>query len=359
MRIFVASMLAAVVLLSPVAVCLGQEDTGPVMIKINRILLAPGNKYAIYIPTFEFHMLFQREFDMLKSAVTADYDYRRQDMGFGMSHALFKYAVNPGVNVDDNLYFREVFTDSTGIWRRKQSITPFLMHKVNDDVSIGLEFKFEREWAPRRRMGARIVSTQDRSLKLFYSYRAGGRAERERRFLYVAVERSYKIFHGEFNYFLIDVLAHCSHELSRNIFYRGIMSYRGNLTPQESPIFFLGGRSNLIGYENDELWGRRTFYFQNLFEFIPFPTFGVSKKFLKIRRVSLLTQFDLGRVRGAASLKGMKRQSGDLKMGVGFGVGFNTDLPYMPSTDVHLILAVPSDDLSNVKFYAGFGGWGD
>ena len=81
----------------------------PVMIKINRIVFKPGTKYAIYVPTFEFHMFFQRSFGVFRSAVTADYDYRRQDMGFGMNHALQKYTVNPGIAVDDNLYFRKVF----------------------------------------------------------------------------------------------------------------------------------------------------------------------------------------------------------------------------------------------------------
>ena len=148
-----------------------QQDTDPVMIKINRIALSPKSKYAIYVPTFEFHMLFKKEFNVLKSSVSANYDYRRQDMGFGMSHSIIKYIVNPGVSVEDNLYFREVFSDSTGIWRRKQSISPFLLYELDDRSSVGLELKVEREWSPKRRMGTKIVSNQDRSLKLFYLYR--------------------------------------------------------------------------------------------------------------------------------------------------------------------------------------------
>ena len=75
-------------------IALAQEDTDLVMIKINRIMFVPGNKYTFYIPTFEFHMLFQKKFENFRSAVTADYDFRRKDMGFGMSHALVERFPN-------------------------------------------------------------------------------------------------------------------------------------------------------------------------------------------------------------------------------------------------------------------------
>ena len=328
------------------------------MIKINRIILLPGNKYAFYLPTFEFHMLFQKSFNALRSAVTANYDYRRQDMGFGMSHALYRYVISPGVNVDDNLYFRKVFSDSTGIWRRKQSISPFLMHELDENASIGIEFKIEREWSPKRRMGTKIISNQDRSVKLYYLYQKRGKDRWNHRIFYISLERSYKIFKGEFNYFLIETLCKYSKEVIRkNIRYKGIISYRGNLTPQQSPLFFLGGHSNLIGFENDELWGRKTVYYQNLLEFIPFPEYRFVFKGLPIRKISFLTEFDIGQVRGKARIQEMKSQTKDVKFGIGIGLGVNTDLPFMPATDVHFIIGAPSTDYSNIKYYAGFGGW--
>ena len=330
------------------------QDESPFMIKINRIVFAPGNKYTFYIPTFEFHMFFQKEFDVMKSAVTADYDFNRGDMGFGMSHALSKYAVNPGVSVDDNLFFREVFSDSTGIWRRKQAVTPFLMHNLSEESTIGMEFKIEREWSPDRRMGTKIVSTKDRSLKIYFLNRD---SEKNNSLLYVSIERSYKVFDGEFNYLLIEVLNRLTRDISKNLRYRSIFNYRGNLTDQDSPLFFIGGRSNLIGFENDELWGRTTFSWQNLMEVAPFPEFSFEYKWLKIKRISILSQCDLGRVKGSVKIPGFKTQNDDVKVGLGTGVGFNTDLPYMPSTDIHIILAVPSNDFSSVKYYAGFGGW--
>ena len=336
---------------------LSQESTELVMIKINRIVLSPGNKYAFYLPTFEFHVFFQKSFESFRSAVTADYDYRRQDMGFGMSHALLKHVVNPGVTVDDNLYFREVFSDSTGIWRRKQSITPFLLHEFSENSSAGIEFKIEREWSPKRRMGTKIISNQDRSVKLYYLYQKREENIWNHRIFFLSFERSYKIFKGEFNYFLFETLCNYSKEISDNIRYKGTFSYRGNITPQKSPLFFIGGHSNLIGFENDELWGRKAIYYKNLLELKPFPQFSFSIKNAHFRRLSFLYQLDIAQVRGSAKLKDLKPQTKDVKIGIGIGFGVNTDLPYMQATDIHFIVAAPSTDFSNIKYYAGFGGW--
>jgi len=336
-----------------------QSETEPVLFKINRIVFKPGNKYAIYIPTFEFHMFFQRSFDSITSAVTADYDYRRQDMGFGMSHALQKYVVNPGVAVDDNLYFRKVFSDSTGIWRRKQSITPFLFHELDDNTAIGIRFRIEREWSPKRRMGTKIISKQDRSVKVYYLYQKEEKNIWEDRLFFISLERSYKILKGEFNYFLLEMLFKYSEEVTKAIRYKCIFNYLGNITPQPSPLYFLGGHLNLIGYENDEFWGRRLFYVQNLVELKPFPDFSVAIKNVNFRRISLLCQVDVGQVRGAPKMFDLKPQTKDVKVGLGTGVGVNTDLPYMPETDIYFIIAAPATDFSDMKYYAGFGGWID
>ena len=338
-------------------IALAQEDTELVMIKINRIVFVPGNKYTFSIPTFEFHMLFQKKFENFRSAVTADYDFRRKDMGFGMSHALYKYVINPGINIDDNLYFREVFSDSTGIWRRKQAITPFLYHELSENHAVGLAFKFEREWSPKRKMGAKIISNPDRSVKLYYLFQKRKANILEHTFYYFSFERSYKIFKGEFNFFLFETFLKHSREINKYIRYNGKYSFHGNLTRQKSPLFFLGGHSNLIGYNNDEFWGRRVFNFQNLLEIKPFPEFSFSIKDANFRRLSLIFQIDVGQVRGASRLKDLKAQNRDFKVGVGAGFGFNTDLPYMPATDVHFILACPSSDTSDIKFYVGFGEW--
>ena len=127
---------------------LSQDETGPVKIKVKRIVFKAGNQYSVNIPNLAFHVLLQKSFDTIRSSVSADYDYRRKDMGFGMSHSLIKFVVNPGITVEDNLYFREVFNDSTGIWSRKQSISPFLIHEFNEKTTLGMNFVFEREWFP-------------------------------------------------------------------------------------------------------------------------------------------------------------------------------------------------------------------
>jgi len=335
-----------------------QDPTGPIKIKINRIVFNRGNSYALYIPSFEFHAFFQQEFNVLRSAISADYDYRRQDMGFGMTHALYKYVVTPGITIEDNLYFREVFTDSTGIWNRSQSITPFLTHMLTDNSTVGMEFKIQREWSPKRRMGAQIIYSNDRALKVYYLYRKTGKTKYDDILYYLSFERSYMLLQGDYNYLLLELLARRSVELNEYIRYKTIYSFRGNLTPQHSPLIFLGGHSNLIGYENDEFWGRKVFYLQNLIEVKPFPRFYFSIHKANFRRLSLLCQFDIGQVRGAPELEDRRPQTKELKMGIGIGLGINTDLPYMPATDLHLLIARPVDR-SNLKFYAGFGGWID
>ncbi len=353
------SIIVLLLLLLIPAVSHAQEDSSPMMIQINRILLTTGSKYSFYIPTFEFHMIFQKEFDNIRSTVSADYDYQRQDMGFGMTHSFFKYTVNPGISVDDNLYFREVFSDSTGIWRRKQSVSPFLIHSLSNNSSIGMTFKVEREWSPRRRMGTKIVSNQDRSFRLHYLYQNENEENVNSILFYAAVERSYRVLGGEFNYFLLDFLTRFSHRLSPGLRYRTLLHYRGNMTPQLSPIFFLGGRSNLIGYSNDELWGRKVFNWQNLLEMSPFPNFVLRIKKAEFRKFSILTEIDLGRVKGAENMREYKTQTDDLKLGFGGGLGFTTDMPYMSATVFHFLVSTPSDDIGSPKFYAGFGGWMD
>lgn len=334
-----------------------QSETGPVKIKINRIVYNPGNLYAIYVPSFEFHVFFQQTTRMLRSAITADYDYHRQDMGFGMSHALYRYVINPGITVEDNLYFRKVFNDSTGIWNRNQTITPFLVHQLTNNAVVGLELHFERESSPKIREGSSIIRYQDRSMKVYYLYQTSSGNPWNHKIHYISLARSYKILNGSFNYLTIELLGQYSTELNRYVRYKGILSYRGNLTPQSSPLFFLGGHTSLIGFENDEFWGRRAIYTQNLLEMKPFPDFKFSVGKAVFQRFSALFQIDIGRVGGSPMLSQFKRQDTDIKTGIGLGLGFNTDLPYMERTDIHFIVASPSNNPSNLKFYAGFGGW--
>lgn len=336
-----------------------QTALEPVKIKVNRIVFNPGNQYAVYVPSFEFHMFFQQTTNFLRSSVTADYDYRRQDMGFGMSHAFYRYVVNPGISVEDNLYFRTVFNDSTGVWNRNQTITPFLVHQLNKHSVVGMEFKFERDSSPKLDDGSSIVRYQDRSMKAYYLFqdRDGQGDSWNHHVLYASFARSYKILHGDFNYLLLEFLNQYSTELNEYIRYKNIISYRGNLTPQSSPLFFIGGHSTMIGYEQDEFWGRRAMYMQNLFEIKPWPTLSFSVGRANFRRLSVLLELDAGKVNGAPEIDGYERQKTHLRAGFGLGIGFNTDLPYMPKTDIHFITASPSDDFSDLKFYAGFGGW--
>lgn len=334
-----------------------QDEAAPVKLKVRRYIFKAGNQYSIDIPNFEFHVLLQKSFDVIRSAVTADYDYRRKDMGFGMSHSLNKFIVNPGVSIDDKLYFREIFNDSTGVWYRTQSITPFLIHQLSNNSTLVMEFNFGKEWSPKIKMGTDILSYYDYSVKVHYLYQNDRSSKWNDRLFFIAFERSYKIFKGQYNYLLLESLLKYSTEFNRYVRYKGSVSFRGNLTPQDSPLFFIGGNSTLFGYENDEFWGRRTFYSQNLFELKPFPAFAFSISKAKFKRLSLLFQIDFGQVRGASYVKDLKLQTKDLKIGIGIGFGVNTDLPFMTNTDMHFILGSPSDDVMNIKLYAGFGGW--
>jgi hypothetical protein len=334
-----------------------QTESNPVKIRVDRIVFGPGNRYAFYLPTFEFHIKYQDQFNMIRSSITADYDYHRGDMGFGMSHALYKYIINPGVSIEDNLYFRKVFNDSTGIWNRNQSVTPFLVHEIAKDSYVGMEFKFEQESSPKIREGTNIVRNYDRSIKVFYINQLKQKNLLNNNVLYFSFERSYKILKGSYNYLLLETLLQYGVELNRYIRYKNIISFRGNLTPQTSPLFFLGGLNNLIGYENDEFWGRQVTYFQNLFEVKPFPNFDFFISKGKFRRLALLMQLDAGRVRGAPNIPDIKSPDDKWKIGTGIGFGVNTDLPHMENTDLHFMFAFPSTGKKNIKFYAGFGGW--
>ena len=287
----------------------------------------------------------------------ADYDYKRKDMGFGMSHSLHKFAVNPGISVGDNLFFREIFNDTTGVWYRKQSITPFLFHELNDNSLILMEFNIEKEWSPRRRMGTDIISYYDYGLKIQYIYQNNESDKWKNSLFTLSIERSYKILKGQYNYLLLETFLTHAGKLNAYISYKGNISFRGNLTPQDSPLYFMGGNSSLIGYDNDEFWGRRVFYSQNRFEIKLFPEFNFSISKAVFRDLSLIYQIDFGQVRGSSIYRDLVPQKRDIKIGNGLGIGINTDIPYMPDTDLHFIIASPANDVSDIKFYAGFGSW--
>jgi len=71
---------------------------------------------------------------------------------------------------------------------------------------------------------------------------------------------------------------------------------------------FSGGLNTLIGYENDEFWGRQASYIQNLFEIRPFPKYEFSLSRGKFRQFSLLMQLDAGRVSGAPDIPDIRVQ---------------------------------------------------
>ena len=352
---FVAVFLLALSLSGTQAV-LAQDD-GPVKIKVRRILFKAGNQYSVNIPDLEFHVLLQKNFEVINSSITADYDFSRKDMGFGMSHAFNFFLVNPGISVDDNLFFREVFSDSTGIWSRRQSIAPFLLHEFSQNSTIAMNFIFSREWSPKTREGADIAHFYDYSMRLVYFYQTGKISDEENTTMTISAERSYRLFRGEYNYFILSFDSQFARRINQHLYYRNRLGFDGNVTPQDSPLFFVGGSNSLAGYEKDEFWGRRVFTLQNLLEVKPFPDYELNIKGVKFRQLSLLTELDLGQVRGARKVVELREQDMNFKLGLGLGFGFTTDLPYMPDTPLYFILASPYDDTNNVKFYAGFGGW--
>ena len=248
-----------------------QDPVGPLRLRVRKFVFKTGNQYSVNIPDLEFHVLMQKRFQSIQSAVNADYDFRRKDMGFGMSHAFHKYVVNPGIAVEDNLYFRKVFSDSTGIWSRSQSITPFLMHEIDENSSLGLNFKFERQWSPDRREGTDILNFYDYSLKVFYYAQSVVDHNSEQSLFNISLERSYKLFQGDYNYLLLETFIHYAKDLNSFLKYKSKFVFRGNLTPQDSPIFFVGGNASLIGYDKDEFWGSEGIYIPEPFCFHAVP----------------------------------------------------------------------------------------
>ncbi len=350
-------ILAVVLLIFPDVKAVAQEGESPVKIKVRRVVFNASNQYSVDIPNFEFHVLLQKSFSRILSSVSADYDYSRKDMGFGMSHSLQKFSLNPGISVSDNLYFREIFNDTTGVWYRKQSVSPHLFHELNKNSVIMMEFNFEKEWSPKRRMGTHIISYNDYSVKFHYLYKNNDKDKFKERLFALSLERSYKILKGEYNYLLLEMFIKFYSELNANINYKGSIGFQGNLTPQNSPLFFIGGKSSLLGYDNDEFWGRRAFYSQNRFAINPFSELKFSIMDVEFRHLSLLYQIDFGQVRGSSNYRDLKPQTMDLRIGNGLGVSVNTDLPYMSGTDLYFIIASPVDDFSNIKLYTGFGSW--
>jgi hemolysin activation/secretion protein len=230
------------------------------------------------------------------------------------------------------------------------------MHEFTPTSTLALNFIFEREWEPKLHEGTDIAHYYDYSLRLLYFFHEDT-SEDENTTLTLSLERSYRIFRGEYNYFLLSLSSQVERRFSDYFTYRNRVSFDGNITPQRSPLFFMGGPYSLVGYEKDEFWGRRAFSMQNIMEVQPFPDYELKIHGHSFRELSILSQLDFGMARGAKNIAGLRKQDADWKVGVGIGFGFTTDLPYMPDTPLHFILASPARDSGDVKFYAGFGGW--
>ena len=80
-----------------------------------------------------------------------------------------------------------MFTDSTGIWNRKQAIIPFLYHELSEHATLGMEFKFERDRSPKRRLESEVINSQDRSIKIYYLYKDVERKRLDYSLYYISV----------------------------------------------------------------------------------------------------------------------------------------------------------------------------
>ena len=337
-----------------------QQSSGPVNIKVDRLIVKAGTQYEVYLPSLEMHARIEKPFTYITSIFSANYDFNRKDLGFGLEHIIHALPLKPGFSVEDYIYFRSAFSDSTGVWRRVRGMRLSIRKDFSKRVVLEFEAKREAQKSPIRTGFARVESVDDRTVGLYLNYLRDEKADSLNYSVgYISYEQGFRFLGGDYFYTIISLRVLHRRYISKRILYEGEVYFRANVTDEESPYFFLGGLKSLRGYDNDEFWGKRKYLIRNQLGVLILPGFRPGNKNFNIGDFMLISLVDFGIVRGGANILGEKSMTDKVKIGAGGGIGATFNTKWIKDMSAQVIVASPVTLKSSSKIYVVLKGFFD
>lgn len=347
------AVLVGLMLGVPFAEGRGQEVMLPINIRVQKVTVETGSLYRFYLPDGEFHGRLEKAFKYVTTHAEADYDFLTGDIGFGIGQVFPKVPLKPGVFFRDHLLFRPLDAE-TGEWNRKQGMMVHVEKGLPGHLTVRAEFKNERQKSPSKERLMDIVSFVDRTIRIGLRW-----SDRNAWDGHLALEKGLEFVGGDFKYTLLSIGLRRSYETEWGFSYAFDAGIEGNITDKPSPRYYLGGRSTLIGYDNDEVWGKKRALLRNDLEFQAFKGEVLNVRHVICSHPSILGRVDVGNAGNAEDLESLGRY----KVGVGLGLGVHVTVydagPMRVSAMVGCGLAVVGGRLvwaGDPKVYVGFGG---
>jgi hypothetical protein len=323
----------------------GQEVQLPINIRVQTVTVRTGSSYRFYLPNGEFHGRLQKAFKFITMYAETDYNFLTGDVGFGIGHVFPKMPLKPGIFFRDDLLFRPLDAE-TGEWNRKQGMVVHVEKELGWHLTLRTSFKNERQKSPSKERLMDMVSFLDRTIRIGLrgSYRDAWHG-------HIALEKGLSFLGGDFKYTLLSIGFMGSYETKRGFKHTFDMWMEGNITDAPSPRYYLGGRSTLIGYGNDEIWGNKRALVRNDIELRVFKREMVGRR-VTCSRLSVLGRVDMGNAGQAADLECLERYK------VGLGLGLGMDLIVYGEGPIWISVMVGSrlSGEKKPKVYVGLGG---
>ena len=340
------AVLVGLMLGVPFAEGMGQEVELPINIRVQKVTVETGSLYRFYLPDGEFHGRVEKAFKYVTTHAEADYDFLTGDIGFGIGHVFPKVPLKPGVFFRDHLLFRPLDAE-TAAWNRKQGMMVHVEKGLRAHLTVKAEFKNERQKSPSKERLTDIMSFIDRTVRIGLRW-----SDRNVWSGHLALEKGLGFVGGDFKYALLSIGFRRSYETEWGFKVAFDVGIEGNITDTPSPRYYLGGRSSLIGYDNDEVWGKKRALLRNDSELQVFKGEMRSVWHVTCSRVSVLGRVDVGNAGNAEDLEDLGRY----KVGVGLGLGMHVSVYDAGPIRVSAMVGSRLVGEKKAKVYVGFGG---
>ncbi|MFH1008018.1 MAG: hypothetical protein V1800_11045 [Candidatus Latescibacterota bacterium] len=339
MAVFMGLMLGA-----PSSDGVAQEIQLPINIRVQQVMVKTGSSFRFYLPNGEFHGRLLKAFNYVTLNADADYDVLTGDMGFGIGYAFPKLPLKPGIFFRDDLLFRPLDAE-TGAWNRKQGMAVKVEKKLWWRLFLRASFGNEQQKSPSKMRLMDMVSFLDRTVRIGL---IGSEGEVWR--AHLAVEKGLDFLGGDFCYTLVSMGFIGTYGTERDFGHTLDVRIEGNVTDAPSPRYYLGGRSTLIGYDNDEIWGNKRALFRNDLRLRVFKG-KVGGRYLMCSGMDVLGRLDVGNAGGAEDLERLGRY----KAGAAVGLSMDTILNAEVAIKVSAMVGSRLVGRRKARLYVGLG----
>lgn len=322
-----------------------QESEIPVNIRVHSVTVETGTRYQFYLPEGEFHAQVEKAFTYMTTRAAVDYDFLTGDMGIGIGHTVSALPYEPALFVRDDLLFRPLDAQ-TGEWNRKQGIRLSCRRLLFPKWDLIVELKNERQRSPARAQPGHVLSFTDRTVRVGLSWRRN-----EHAWIQISIEKGMPFVGGDFAYLLAQFHAYRNIEISWGG-YKAHVVLEGNLSDKPSPRYYLGGRSSLIGYDNNAFWGQKRAFVRQRWRWTPWVGALLDRREVRVYDLGTELALDVGNAGGSDDLQRLGRYK------VGWGVGLQLRIGVYDISPFRLLLlvAMPLVHNGSPKVYIGLGG---